>query len=49
LLPRQHDVPSSWAFLAAAGRSARMRIVRQFSMDANADRWEALYRKLLAR
>jgi glycosyltransferase involved in cell wall biosynthesis len=32
----------------ALGRAARIRIVQQFSMDANADRWEALYRELLA-
>jgi glycosyltransferase involved in cell wall biosynthesis len=30
------------------GRAARLRIVRQFSMDANADRREALYRELIA-
>jgi glycosyltransferase involved in cell wall biosynthesis len=30
------------------GRSARERIRREFSVDANADAWEALYRELLA-
>lgn len=33
----------------ALGRAARIRIVQLFSMDSNADRWEALYRALLAR
>lgn len=33
----------------ALGRAARIRIVQQFSMDANADCWESLYRELLAR
>ena len=33
----------------ALGRAARIRIVQQFSMDANADHWEALYHELLAR
>ncbi len=32
---------------ARMGRAARERIVHQFSMDAAADWWEALYRKLL--
>ena len=32
----------------ALGRKARRRIVEQFSMDANADRWQALYKDLLA-
>ncbi len=31
----------------ALGRAARERIVREFGMDANADRWEALYWNLL--
>jgi glycosyltransferase involved in cell wall biosynthesis len=50
LAAAMHDVMQrSREERCALGRSARMRIVRQFSMDANADRWEALYRKLLAR
>jgi len=35
--------------LAIRGRAARERILRQFSMDATADTWEALYKELLAR
>jgi glycosyltransferase involved in cell wall biosynthesis len=31
----------------ALGRSARQRMVRDFSMDARADRWEDLYRNLI--
>ncbi len=30
------------------GRAARERVVRHFSMDATADTWEALYRKLMS-
>jgi glycosyltransferase involved in cell wall biosynthesis len=30
------------------GRTARERIERQFSMEAKADEWEALYRRVLA-
>jgi glycosyltransferase involved in cell wall biosynthesis len=30
------------------GRAARERILKNFSMDAKADEWEALYRTLLA-
>jgi glycosyltransferase involved in cell wall biosynthesis len=49
LAAAMHDVMQrSREERCALGRSARMRIVQQFSMDANADRWEALYRKLLA-
>jgi len=33
---------------AARGRSARVRIVSHFSIDASADAWEALYRSLAA-
>jgi glycosyltransferase involved in cell wall biosynthesis len=33
----------------ALGRAARTRIAKQFSIDANADRWEALYREIVAR
>ena len=32
---------------AAMGRAARQRIVKNFSMDAKADEWEALYRSVL--
>jgi glycosyltransferase involved in cell wall biosynthesis len=32
---------------SALGRSARQRIVEHFSMDVNADRWEALYEEML--
>jgi glycosyltransferase involved in cell wall biosynthesis len=35
--------------LAANGRTARERILRNFSIDATADTWEALYIELLAR
>ena len=31
------------------GRAARARIQSKFSMDAKADEWEALYRKVLER
>jgi glycosyltransferase involved in cell wall biosynthesis len=31
----------------ALGRAARLRVVERFSMSANADRWEALYRDLV--
>jgi glycosyltransferase involved in cell wall biosynthesis len=34
--------------LAARGRAARERVMRQFSMDATADAWEALYKQLSA-
>ncbi len=34
---------------AAQGRAARERVLRHFTVDAAADRWEALYRELLAR
>jgi glycosyltransferase involved in cell wall biosynthesis len=33
----------------ALGRSARLRIVNSFSMDAKADEWEALYRSVVLR
>jgi glycosyltransferase involved in cell wall biosynthesis len=33
---------------SALGRAARLRIIENFSIDANADRWETLYRELLA-
>lgn len=33
--------------LAARGRAARERILRHFSIDATADRWEALYESLI--
>ena len=32
----------------AQGRTARERVLRHFTVDAAADRWEALYRELLA-
>jgi hypothetical protein len=32
----------------ALGTAARERVVREFGMDANADRWEALYQESLA-
>ncbi len=35
--------------LAANGRAARERILRNFSMDATAETWETLYKELLAR
>jgi glycosyltransferase involved in cell wall biosynthesis len=35
--------------LDARGRAARQRILCRFSMDATADRWEALYKEVLAR
>ncbi len=34
--------------IAIHGRSARERILRHFSIAAAADKWEALYKELLA-